>query len=74
MEEKKIYHYISIMNFGGIDKRVSCQYSLYELPDDQLNKILKGYEIIFKVDEDLFNEIEKLLYEKEELDDVKWNG
>lgn len=65
-KEKKIYNYISIMNFGGIDKRVACQQSLYELPEDQLNKILKGYEIIFKVDDDLWHEIYKLLYERED--------
>ena len=63
----KYYHYITIMNFGCIDKRVGCELSLCELPDYELNKIINNYMIKFKVDENLYQEIYKLLYEKENL-------
>lgn len=66
-KEIKYYHYINIMNFGGIDKRVGCEVSLYELPDSELNTIINNYMIRFKVDEDLYQKIYKLLYEREEL-------
>lgn len=63
----KFYHYINIMNFGGIDQRVGCEESLYEIPDNQLNTIINNYMIRFKVDEELYHEIYKLLYKREEL-------
>ena len=66
----KYYHYINIMNFGGIDQRVGCELSLYELPDYELNTIINNYMIRFKVDENLYQEIYKLLYEKENLKGV----
>ncbi len=65
--ETKFYHYINIMNFGGIDKRVGCEASLYELPEEELNKIINNYMIRFKVDEELYQEIYKLLYKRETL-------
>lgn len=64
-KEIKYYHYINIMNFGGIDKRVSCETSLYEIPENELNKIINNYLIRVKVDEKLYQEIYKLLYKKE---------
>ena len=70
-KESKLYHYITIYNFRGIDIRVSCEFSFFEYPEEKLNKILDVYNIIFKVDDKLFNEIYKLLYEKEELNEVK---
>lgn len=66
-KEIKYYHYINIMNFGGIDQRVGCETSLYEMPENELNKIIKNYLIRFKVDENLYQEIYKLLYEKDKL-------
>jgi len=66
-KESKYYHYIIIMNFGGIDQRVGCETSLYEIPDSELNTIINNYMIRFTVDEELYQEIYKLLYEKEAL-------
>ena len=61
----KWYRYLEIMNFGGIDKRISTMSSLYEKSKEDLDHIISDYKIILKLSEKQYNEINKLLDKKD---------